>query len=139
LLRIAVDGEPMDCVREVVGPAAGHEQSLDIVVDQRAQVRSAPSDDRHSGRQGLGHCIPVGLHATRKGEGVGDGVDRSERGRCQRAVDHHPPGQVRLRDPAPDEPRVLGRDVGPTDEMEGHVVTRHGCHGFEQLVNPFVG
>jgi hypothetical protein len=41
-----VDCETVDRLGELVGPPKRDEQAFDIVVDQRAQMRSAPADDR---------------------------------------------------------------------------------------------
>ena len=104
------------------GDVAGRgEQAFDAVVDEVAEVRGAPPDDRQAGAERLGGGGAVGLDAAGEGEGVGGREQRRHRAAGERSVDHDPAGEVGPRDAPLDRGGVGGRDVPPADEVQRHV------------------
>ena len=79
----------MDRACQFVDSSLFDEQALDVLLDERAQMWTPPTDDGQSGPQRLTDRAAIGLDPTGEREGVGRFEQRAEFGGGEGAVDHH--------------------------------------------------
>ena len=116
-----------------------HEQSLDLIVDQAAQVGGTPPDDRHSGGQRLADGGAVRLDSARERERVGGRYNEATAGGLEWRRGRRPDRRGRVVRCGVERRRCTSElDVGATREMQGDVVSRKRGDGVEQLDDPLV-
>jgi hypothetical protein len=130
--------EPMDRACQIVDSRRFDQQTLDLLLDQRAQMRTPPTHDRQPRPQRLADGASICLDPTGECEDVGRCIQRAELGGGEGAVDYDAIDQIGLLDALPYEPAVPRVHIGPTDEMQGDVVGRQERDGLEQLDDPLV-